>query len=103
MRALCEKFQKNLDIPVKLTLPAEIPDIPAELAICLFRVAQECLQNIAKHAEAAEVSVVLERRSGELHLRISDTVAVFHCRARAQSRPRAPEYQRERVSRVPQG
>jgi len=73
LRALCEEFQKNLDIQVKVTLPAELQDIPGEVAICLFRVAQECLQNIAKHAAAAEVRVILERRTGELRLRISDS------------------------------
>jgi len=72
-RALCEEFQKNLDIQVKVTLPAELQDVPGEVAICLFRVAQECLQNIAKHAAAAEVRVILERRTGELRLRISDS------------------------------
>jgi two-component sensor histidine kinase len=73
LRVLCEQFQENLDIQVKVTIPAELRDVPVEVVTCLFRVAQECLQNIAKHAAAPEVRVILERGSGELRLRISDT------------------------------
>jgi len=39
---------------------------------CLYRVTQEALNNIAKHAHATVVSVVLERRDGNVRLVIAD-------------------------------
>lgn len=37
-----------------------------------FRVAQEAVSNALRHAEASEIAVVIDRRSGGLHLRIED-------------------------------
>ena len=51
--------------------------IPAELggdvALCLYRVTQESLRNIAQHAGEATVSVRLTARPGEIVLTIHDT------------------------------
>jgi PAS domain S-box-containing protein len=43
-----------------------------EAAVALFRIAQEALNNAAKHASAARISVGLVERSGELVLSITD-------------------------------
>ncbi len=43
-----------------------------EAAIALFRIAQEALANIAKHAEAGKVRVLLEKQGEEIVLEISD-------------------------------
>lgn len=72
LRALCHDYQKTLGVPMTVTI-AEWPSLSAEAATCLFRVAQECLHNIAKHAGASKVRVALERRGRELRLTISDT------------------------------
>ncbi|HEX8351873.1 MAG TPA: PAS domain S-box protein, partial [Pyrinomonadaceae bacterium] len=39
---------------------------------CLYRITQEALNNVYKHAQAARVSVILERRDGEAVLVIED-------------------------------
>jgi two-component system, NarL family, sensor histidine kinase UhpB len=35
------------------------PDLPDDLALCLYRIAQECMSNVVKHAEAREAVVSL--------------------------------------------
>jgi signal transduction histidine kinase len=44
----------------------------ADIEINLFRIAQEALNNVVKHAQATRVSVSLERRPGRLQLVIED-------------------------------
>lgn len=61
---------RNCDVVVTTDLPASV-DLEEERAIALYRVAQEALTNIARHANAGRVSIGLT--SGErLALRIED-------------------------------
>jgi signal transduction histidine kinase len=73
LKALCEEFEKTQGIQIDVVVPAELPSLPDEVGLCIFRVSQECLHNIAKHAEAPSVSVVLERTPREVRLKVSDT------------------------------
>lgn len=47
-------------------------DLPHDVALCLFRVAQEALQNAIRHAGAHEVIVSLFRDDHEVSLRVAD-------------------------------
>ena len=52
---------------------ADIPcNIPPDVALCLYRVAQECLRNVARHANAASVRVTLRAGHNEIALEIVD-------------------------------
>ena len=51
------------DIPAKL---------PKDVALCVFRIIQEGLRNIAKHAKAESASVALTRSAKDITLEISD-------------------------------
>jgi signal transduction histidine kinase len=42
------------------------------MTICLYRVLQEALTNVVKHAQATEVEVRLQRDDGEVRLLVSD-------------------------------
>jgi signal transduction histidine kinase len=48
-----------------------------EIETALYRIAQEALNNIAKHAQASHVAVVLERRADQISLIIEDDGAGF--------------------------
>jgi PAS domain S-box-containing protein len=81
MRVLCEEFSERQDIAVEFdggTLPGSIP---REIGSCLYRVAQESLQNIAKHAEAKHVSVTLSLSGTCLVLTIEDDGVGFDAEA----------------------
>ncbi|MDE3197012.1 MAG: PAS domain S-box protein, partial [Acidobacteriota bacterium] len=47
-------------------------------ASCLYRVCQECLSNVLKHAGADAVDVVLSEREGAVQLEVRDTGAGFN-------------------------
>jgi PAS domain S-box-containing protein len=67
---------------------AEPPGIraPASLETTCFRVAQEALTNVVRHARAQRVRVELRSADGELHLRVRDDGAGFDV---AEARQRA--------------
>lgn len=46
--------------------------IPREIASCIYRVTQESLQNIAKHAQARHVYISLSIKDGTVRLSVSD-------------------------------
>jgi PAS domain S-box-containing protein len=52
--------------------------IPDEVALCLYRVAQECLRNVARHANAGSVRVTLTFDGNQIVLEIADTGDGFH-------------------------
>ena len=54
--------------------------IPLESSLCLFRVFQESLQNVAKHAKATEVSVMLSGSSKGIGLFVIDNGKGFDAR-----------------------
>ncbi len=47
-------------------------DFPADVASTIYRIAQEALTNVAKHARARHVSVIIEPTDGEIRLVIED-------------------------------
>lgn len=59
-------------LEVDLRLPASLPALSQEQEIAVFRIAQESLQNIQKHARASLVSVRLEADDTALRLTIAD-------------------------------
>jgi signal transduction histidine kinase len=51
--------------------------IPMEVASCLYRVAQEALHNVSKHAQASRVRLILNRSPDGVRLGIHDNGAGF--------------------------
>ena len=55
-----------------------IPEaVPQEIATCLYRVTQESLNNVVRHAEASRVDVELTRTQSELMVTITDNGVGF--------------------------
>ncbi len=46
--------------------------LPANTEITIYRIVQEALTNIAKHAEASSASVIVERRPGDIRVIVED-------------------------------
>jgi signal transduction histidine kinase len=70
----CERFSRRYPIQLKTSASAnDIPKrLPREAALCLFRIAQEGLRNIARHARAKRAEVRLRSLDNGLKLIISD-------------------------------
>lgn len=57
---------------VERRLPAEMQDLSPELELVIYRVAQEALNNAARHSGASRAQISLSRDGSEIDLRISD-------------------------------
>jgi two-component system, NarL family, sensor histidine kinase UhpB len=69
---LASGFEQRTNVRVQRRLERELPSLDSQSELVLYRVAQESLTNIARHAEASEVLLSLESGSGSVVLRIVD-------------------------------
>jgi signal transduction histidine kinase len=67
-----EEFEVRTGIKCRLDLPQEDIVIEQERATALFRILQETLTNVVRHAHATEVNVRLAKEEGRLTLNIRD-------------------------------
>ncbi len=67
-----QEFQERTSIKCALTADGENMNLDRKLATAVFRILQEALTNVARHADAARVTVSLKRRDGQLVLQVID-------------------------------
>jgi signal transduction histidine kinase len=67
----CAKFSEMTDAPVDLSTHGSL-EVRGHGALALFRILQESLHNVRKHARTSKVNVALKRTAGELSLRVQD-------------------------------
>jgi two-component system, NarL family, sensor histidine kinase UhpB len=79
LRAYVDDWSARTHVPVTFTvqLPeAAAPDgaspLPTATEIAVYRMVQEALVNVAKHADATGVTVSLDTHGGTLHVRVQD-------------------------------
>ncbi len=74
--AMAVQFARRTGVPCSLVVEPPLapePEIEPDIATCLFRVAQECLNNVAKHAQASAVQIRLAAvDGGHLLLEVKD-------------------------------
>jgi signal transduction histidine kinase len=66
-----ESFSRETGIDVRTCLPENL-ELSSEANICLFRVVQEALMNVYKHAETNEAEIRLRSENGNILLTVSD-------------------------------
>lgn len=71
LRQLSEAFTGRARIPVQIDIDGNV-NIPPEVRVGLYRIAQEALNNIFKHAGASQVSISLKCQRGGIELSIAD-------------------------------
>jgi signal transduction histidine kinase/CheY-like chemotaxis protein len=67
-----EEFQKRSRIECSVAIDPEDISVSPEMAIALFRIFQESLTNVMKHAEATKVNATLTKRDNSIVLEIAD-------------------------------
>lgn len=70
LRAYCDELT---DVRVSLHIHGSFDGVPSSAALCIYRITQEALKNVAKHAKVGTATVELGRAEGRLHLTVSDT------------------------------
>lgn len=86
LKAECEQISRLQPVRVDVEV-RELPDaLPHDVALCVFRVAQEALRNVARHARASVATVTLALNDGGLLLAVSDNGIGFDIAA-TRTRP----------------
>ena len=73
MKGECDAFSQRTGISINFIAPGEHADVEKSTELAVYRIMQECLRNIAKHARAMSASVSLVVDDKELCLDIRDT------------------------------
>ena len=82
LRSLCKEFSARApNVELAFTGDALPAPPPRRVASSVYRVAQESLQNIAKHASAKHASVALTLQKGTVELTVADDGAGFDIEA----------------------
>jgi len=77
LNSLIDKFQNSSEIEFKVDIEAKPIDVSHDIAITVYRIAQEWLTNVVKHSSADKVKVVLHSSDEKLALDISDNGTGF--------------------------
>jgi signal transduction histidine kinase len=66
-------FDAPIPLPVRCRIDSRLrTEPPVQVSVMLYRVAQEALTNVRKHARASSVSVLLDEVQGGIRLRVRD-------------------------------
>lgn len=71
-RTLARKVGEQGGVAVDFTVDGAVEPLPTELSTALYRILQEALTNVQKHAEATEVTVLLRGTAGSVRLEVND-------------------------------
>jgi signal transduction histidine kinase len=86
LRSLVREVSERTGQVVHLQEDEQVPALPPETELALFRALQEALSNVVRHAEAREVYVVLRRSAGGVELVVRDDGRGLPVDARGQVR-----------------
>jgi signal transduction histidine kinase len=65
-------FEKLTGLPCAAVLPAEELALDTDCALTLFRIMQEALTNVIRHAQATKVEIRLQTKGNHVELEIED-------------------------------
>ncbi len=84
LRQLAESITGRARIPVKVEVEGHCPP-SAELKVALYRIAQEALNNVAKHSKASQATVSLHCQLDKIELIIRDNGTGYEVNSRSPS------------------
>jgi PAS domain S-box-containing protein len=97
---LCEEFSAREKIEVVFEQEAVPNALPIDIASCLYRIAQEALHNVSKHARATQVRLKARGSPEGIRLSICDTGVGFDPAAAASRHGLGIVSMKERVALV---
>ena len=72
LRERCREFSEESGVEVRFEVSDTWRDVSDAVGLCLYRVAQEALRNVAAHAQARLVTVLLDQQDGGPLLEVTD-------------------------------
>lgn len=76
--SLIEDYSRRTDIKVQFDHEDGFEEVPEDVALAGYRIIQEALTNVARHAKASEVKVRLSRQAGKLELEVAENGTGFN-------------------------
>ena len=73
LRSYCAEFASLSGVEVTVEADGRFADLPSAVALCIYRVAQEALQNVARHSGEKSARVELKRSNGSVWFAVSDS------------------------------
>jgi len=83
MSSWCKAFGDRHKIEIDFK-NGDVPKLPQEISLCLFRVLQEAVRNAARHSGVKRIEVELADKLGEIHLIASDSGRGFDIKTAKQ-------------------
>jgi two-component system sensor histidine kinase UhpB len=72
LAVLAQRLIERLGLEVRADIAPDLPDLPAETELVVYRVAQEALTNVARHSGSDRAEVTLSHRGNMLTLIVLD-------------------------------
>jgi PAS domain S-box-containing protein len=69
---LAQEFENQTNVQCRLQLHCEMVDLDPDCSTAIFRISQEALTNVYKHAKATRVNISLKEENDDLVLKIKD-------------------------------
>jgi two-component system sensor histidine kinase DegS len=88
VRSLVKGLQESDGIDAELKIVGGERRFPLEVELLLFRIVQEALNNIRRHAQASEARVVMEFKGDEVRVTVADNGRGFELRGDVDDLPR---------------
>jgi two-component system sensor histidine kinase UhpB len=70
--SLCTRVSEQTGMRIHREFEGSIPDLPPDVELAIYRIAQEALTNAVRHANASDVTVSLSCSEGDLVLSVHD-------------------------------
>ncbi|WP_336210899.1 sensor histidine kinase [Nonomuraea sp. LPB2021202275-12-8] len=64
--------QSSPEIAIEVDVEGDLSELPAAVEVAVYRIVQEALTNVRRHAQASNAAVVLQRERSVLRMTISD-------------------------------
>ena len=77
LKWLCAEFTRTSGVPCNFKPDKSLVTIDANRAVVLFRIVQESLTNVTRHAAASQVHVAVVRKGSKLQVSVQDDGAGF--------------------------
>jgi PAS domain S-box-containing protein len=71
------QFSRRMGLQINIQGEELVPRLPSEVETTLFRIVQEVLTNVVKHAGATQVTIRLDENNGKAHLTVTDNGVGF--------------------------
>jgi PAS domain S-box-containing protein len=72
LRQEIRNFEERTGIPCEASLPEQLPELDPSVATALYRICQEAMTNVHRHAMASRVAIRLQMDSSAITLQVED-------------------------------